>query len=343
MKVKFLSILAAYLFISACLGHSEGPTYNERNKHNIIRNFKIIDVHEHIQSRKKSYELVKAMGEQNIVRMILVGSPKEVLYPAEEDKTGFTDPEWNNNEILEISEQYQGMFFAFGTFSPNDNQLLERLKRFLKNGGAGLKLYNGHVDFYGKFKIKLDAPHLMKAYAYCEEKRIPIVFHANARLYWPELRNVLDKYPNLVVNLPHYCMSLIDLDRMRVIFESYPNVYSDISLGSYQFAYPALEYVSDRRQTYRAFLQEYKTRFLFATDMVLTDDAKFDVKYVSLMISGYRDFLEKRRYTNILIDEYLASIGKIKTKDNGYFDGLQLDVDTLRHIYEINPRRFLGQ
>ncbi len=339
MKRWVYGVPLLYMFLSLLPSCASTPPDNGAN---IKREYNIIDSHEHIYSMEEAYKLIQAMREQNVIRTVLVGSPKELFYNTG-DESGFTDSEWNNNEILQISKRHPEVFYAFATFRPDDPRILEKLKAFLQNGGKGLKLYNGHINFHDKFHTRLDAPHLMEVYEYCEKNRIPIIFHANARLYWPELKNVLDKYPNLVVNLPHFCMSLIDLNRMEEIFNNYPNVYTDVSLGHYRFAYPALQYVSDRWQTYRDFILKYRSRFLFATDMVFSPHTGYDVEYASLMISGYRDFLEKRRYTNILIDEYLMSINQLKTKDNGYFNGLELDVVTLRYIYEENPKRFLGQ
>jgi predicted TIM-barrel fold metal-dependent hydrolase len=343
MNIQRLLALAALLFFLAFSFHDKGLSLPVPGQHDITDTYEIIDVHEHVQSHKGAHMFKQAMEKQNIRSMFLVGSPEELFHSMAGGEGGFTHPELNNRELLEISKEYWDVFFAFGTFSPDDHQMLEKLKRFMEHGGTGLKLYNGHVNFYDKFDSKLDAPHLMEVYAYCEENRVPIIFHANARFYWAELKRVLDAYPNLVVNLPHYCMALINLDRIREIFDNYPNVYSDISLGHPEFAYPALEYVSDRWQAYREFIQEYKTRFLFASDMVLTDGAAVDVQYISRMISGYREFLEQEKYTNILIEEYLTSSGEVKTRDKVYFNGLQLDEDTLRHIYEINPVNFLGK
>lgn len=306
----------------------------------LSRQYQIIDAHEHIKSRADAYKYLKAMDEQNVQAMMLVASPQDVLDSANVEIFG--DPEGNNEELLAIVRKHPDRFYAFATFRPDDKDMLAKLKRFLDAGGTGLKLYNGHVNYYDKFAIRLDAPHMLEVFAFCEKNSVPVIFHANARFYWDELKNILDAYPELIVNLPHYCMALIEPERMREIFERYPNTYSDISLGYYEFAYPALEYISERWQAYRDFVREYKDRFLFAADMVLTDAEATDTEYVALMIDGYRDFLEKKHYTNIVIDEYLVGRDLSKTKRNGYFYGLALDADTLSYIYEYNPKRFLG-
>jgi len=304
--------------------------------------YNIIDVHEHIASEKLTYRFDRAIKHHHLTSVILVGSPKEVLTHMDKNNMRFTDSEFNNNELLQISKKAPGRFYAFATYSPDDTQMLEKLKVFINNGGKGLKLYNGHYLFYDIFNIKLDAPHLMKVYEYCEKYRIPIVFHANARYYWSELKNILDTYPQLTVNLPHFAMSIINLDRICEIFDNYENVYADISCGEGELAYMSLEYISRYWQLYRELLQMYKTRFLFATDMVITDKPRKDENYVTKVVGGYRKFLEDETYTSILIDLYLEDMKIDKTEKNSVFNGLQLDEDTLKHIYEINPRRFLG-
>ena len=125
-------------------------------------------------------------------------------------------------------------------------------------------------------------------------------------------------------------------------FDSYENVYADISCGEGELAYESLEYISRYWQLYRELIQVYKTRFLFATDMVITEKPRKDGNYVTKVVGGYRRFLEDETYTSILIDSCLEDMTIEKTEKNSVFNGLQLDEDTLQHIYEINPRRFLG-
>ena len=304
--------------------------------------YDIINVHEHIQDKNQAYKYSKVIKINTINSIVLVGSPKEVLVEMDEDKMRFTDSERNNNELLEISRNAPGMFYPFATYSPDDIHIVEKLKVFLKNGGHGLKLYNGHYRFYDIFKIRLDAPHMMEAFAYCEKNRVPIIFHVNSRYYWLELKNILDTYPNLIVNLPHFCMSLIDLDRIAQILNTYPNVYTDMSCGEGELAYTTLKYISRYWNLYRGLIQTYKDRFLFATDMVLTNDPGKDENYVKEVFACYRKMLEDKTYTGILIDQYLENNQVVKTKENSLFNGLQLDTDTMQHIYEINPKNFLG-
>ncbi len=77
--------------------------------------------------------------------------------------------------------------------------------------------------------------------------------------------------------------------------------------------------------------------------MVLTDDIRKDEKYVEDVFACYRDLLEDKSYTGVLLNQYLEDRNIKKTKKNSVFNGLQLDKDTLKHIYEINPQRFLNQ
>ena len=304
--------------------------------------YRIIDTHEHIQSREEAQKLLAAMDREGIECIVLVGSPSELIFGSEEDGLRFANPEQNNEELLRIVRNFPGRFLAFATYSPTDVHVLMKFRDFLRRGGTGLKLYGGHYLYHDQLGVPLDAPHLMELYGFCERRRVPIVFHANARFYWKELKRVLDAHPNLVVNLAHFCMSLIDLERMQEIFDSYSNVYSDVSFGAAEFAYPAFRWVADRNDQYQAFVQRYKGRFLFATDMVLTEHPTMDEDYAAEMFQAYRAFLEKDLYTNILIEEYLETLGVEKSGLKRVLRGLALDPNTLRHIYELNPQRFLG-
>jgi hypothetical protein len=76
--------------------------------------------------------------------------------------------------------------------------------------------------------------------------------------------------------------------------------------------------------------------------MVLARVSPGDESYVSRMILGYRSLLERSRYTNILIEQFFTDRGEPDIEEIRFLNGLNLDDDTLRHIYEINPKRFLG-
>ncbi len=302
----------------------------------------IIDVHEHILSKRQADRFQLAIEKHNLAGIGLVASPREVLFEIPEEKARFTDAAGNNAELLKISRGDPDRFHTFATFSPNDRHIVVKLKQFIANGGRGLKLYNGHYRFYDIFSIPLDAPHLMPVYQYCAENRIPITYHVNSRYYWKELKHVLDTYPELVVNLPHFCMSLVNLDRIAEIFNAYPNVYTDISCGEGELAYTTLAYISRYWELYRELIITYKSRFLFAADMVITADPKKDARYVEAVIRNYRHLLESTTYDGVLLDRYLEARAITKTPENSIFNGLQLDSETLQLIYTENPRRFLG-
>ena len=302
----------------------------------------IIDIHEHILSRKQAGRYLLAVKKHNLSSIGLLASPREVLFTVDEKKARFTNAGWNNNELLHISKAKPGLYQAFATYSPEDHRIVAKLKRFIEKGGRGLKLYNGHYRFYDIFNIPLDAPHLMPVYQYCEANRVPITFHVNSRYYWVELKHILDSFPKLVVNLPHFCMSLVNLDRIAEIFNNYPNVYSDISCGEGALAYETLHYISRYWALYRELIVTYRTRFLFGADMVITDDPKKDAVYVEKVIANYRHLLESDQYTGILIEGYLEKMDIKKSPENSIFNGLQLDRETLKLIYADNPARFLG-
>ncbi len=314
--------------------------------------YRIIDVHEHLQNRQQAVKFIAAMTNNSIASIVLVGSPDQVLFEPQGNLTGFTGFEKNNTELLEISRTHPDKFHAFASFSPDDTAMLDKLKTFIEQGGRGLKLYNGHYWFYDFYQIPLDAPHMMAVFKWCEQNRVPVIFHANARYYWDQLRHILDTHPGLVVNLPHFCMSLIDLDRMATLFNSYPNVFSDISCGEGELAYTTLSYISKYWAIYREFILTYRERFLFGADMVVTRPVSGtmpskkgvvkDEKYVSQVMACYRDMLEEPTYTGVLIERCLEAMGIKKTEQNSRFNGLALDSRTLAHIYEINPKRFLN-
>ncbi len=71
---------------------------------------KIVDCHEHIQSIKQAEKAITVMDHIGIEKMALVGSPWFMITMNE--KYGFARYDWNNNQLLEIMEKYQGRFEA---------------------------------------------------------------------------------------------------------------------------------------------------------------------------------------------------------------------------------------
>ena len=320
-----LEILFCLIFLVGCT--SINNTEIDKKVDDKKNNFEIINAHEHVQSFLYVDKLIKAMGNAGISKTFLVGSPQETIFGGE----GFSEYDKNNKQILEIIKAYPDRFNALCTLDPRDNQSLEKLKECIDGGAKGLKLYSGHYASFYKYIGPLNRTEMGKVYKYCEENNIPILFHINPGKgnLMVEFEDLLIKYPNLIVNCPHFCLSSVKLSRLEYIFDNYPNVYTDVSFGF--FAKDGFERLSKNVTKYANFIKKYGDRFMFGTDMVVTSNKRKSTEWTYNLTMCYRNMLEKERY--------ICSVGN---EINGEFNGLRLDEETLRIIYNDVPKKFLN-
>lgn len=286
--------------------------------------YRIINAHEHIQSIANVPKFLKANKANGIIRTLIVGSPEATLF---KNRQGFENEEVNNEEILKIVRQYPKRFIAFPTIDPKDPEKLKKLKKYMSEGAGGLKLYSGHSLFYS---TSLDESSMLPVYEYCEKNRIPILWHVNGALYNDQLENVLRKYPKLIVNIPHFYLSTIRLDRFEKLMDTYPNVYTDISFGYIDFLKAGLKRISKHPQKYRRVFLKYQDRIMYGTDSVITSAGYKTADWLSKNFRVYRDMLEKKEY-----GFFLMPGEKLK--------GLHLPPKVLKKIYMKNFKKWISK
>lgn len=291
--------------------------------------YQIYDIHEHVDGGNMD-KLLFAMRENNISFTAVLGSPQYTLTLR---NPGFEKHEKNNNFLLNTSKNNSNIG-VFCTIDPRKETAIETLKNCIEKGALGLKLYSGHYSSFYNLLGPLDREEMLSIYKYCEENKIPIILHSN--IYYQsvreELERILTNYPNIVIDCPHWCTSSTNTKKFRYIYDSYPNLYTDISFGS-RFAEEGFERISKEPEKYRKLVEDYQDRFMFGTDMVLTNTKSKE--FARDMIACYRKMLEE--------DKYECSVGKKGSKFSVYgnFTGLNLDPDILRKIYWENPRKFI--
>ena len=282
--------------------------------------YAIVNVHEHIQSPAEAPKLLEAMDAAGIAHTVLVGSPKETIV----GKGGFVEYDENNARVLTIQSTYPERFSAFVTVNPRDPDKLRKFEGYLRAGAKGLKLYSGHSNFYD---LPLTDASMEPVYASLEQRRIPVLWHVNLGKFGGEFNAVLARHPRLIVILPHLGLSSIKLERLESLMDRYPALYTDLSFGYDPFLIAALQRISRNPAKYRQFIARYRDRVLFGTDMVVTKHKRKSAAWLAGVMQCYRGMLEAARYRCALINEEL--------------NGLALDAETLRQIYEINPGRVL--
>lgn len=329
--------------------------------------YQIIDTHEHIESLERAEVLLAADESNSISKTILVPSPVETL--TLNGHKSFTGYRQNTDELFRIAEKYPNRFAVLCTVNPLEPDALNYIKSCIERGGVGIKLYNGHSYYYNIFGIPLDSPRMDPIYAYAEKNKLPLLYHINITKYQDELERVLQDYPDLVVSVPHYMVSSIELDRVTDLLDRYPNLYTDISFGSPEYLAAGFRRISKNPKKYGNFINEYKDRILFGADMVLTSAQNKDLDFMDETLKCYKDLLEERTfecrpvadYYKQELDSYEIRYEQCELKEGEYcttlknnfevirqryyeirkLNGLGLSPAVLDRIYRQNPQRFL--
>lgn len=293
----------------------------------------LIDAHEHIQDFSRAELLMAANESAGVKKTILVASPMETL--TLNGSKSFTGYRENMDEIFQIAETYPKRFIPFCTISPMDPDAMEYLQECYDRGGKGIKLYNGHSYYHDIFGMPLDSPRMMPVYAFAERNHLPVLFHVNIVKYGDELRRVLDAHPEMVVSIPHYMVSSIDLTKVTSILDQYPNVYTDISFGSTEFLAAGFRRISKDPGKFADFINKYQDRVMFGADMVMTDDPKKDELFMQQRLQCYQDQMQKRRFTcdpvksyyEDLLSSFQESYDNCEPKEGAYCKSLKTKVD----------------
>ncbi|MDJ0865958.1 MAG: amidohydrolase family protein [Myxococcota bacterium] len=294
------------------------------------RRFRVIDVHEHVVDAYHAERLLAAMDRFGIERTCLMGSSwyTFTLNP----RFGFERWEQNNERLLAIRREHPDRFCVFVTLDPEAFDALARLQQYVAKGADGVKLYLGHGGQHGKgpfHVMPLDDPRLRPLFAWLEQTQLPITLHVNLIKYRDEFVRLMDAFPELRVNVPHFGLhknTAKRLARLEALLERYPNLYTDVSFGWHQFHLEGFEALAKWRTRSRDWLTRNRDKVMFASDMVL-EQSKDDA-YIDDTLRSYFQLLESRKFRFFMEPRWLMH-------------GLALDDETLRAIYETTPRRFL--
>lgn len=301
--------------------------------------FHIINAHEHVQSEENIPLLRKAMEDCQVEKVVMLGTSDFTFYL--DADYGFTGYDENNEFIIKMSQEYPDEFAALVTMDPRDEKKLEKLKNYIAQGADGVKLYNGHGNFYDLyFNMPLDDPGMMEVYAYCEKENIPILYHINSGRFLDQFEHILQEYPKLVIIAPHFILTSSNLAKLTRLMQQYPQLYTDISFGHPDFLVAGFSRISNNYLAFREFMTNYRDRINYGTDLVVTTYKAKNRAYIDDVHLAYMDLLEKEEFTlPSSIYDMLSSEAKGKYDPNRIYHGLNLDDETLRMIYYENPQK----
>ena len=303
----------------------------------------IINGHEHIQDATQGEKWINAMDIAGISTTVMLGSPDATFWLHPEGP--FNKYDENNEELLKLVYKYPDRFIAFPTVYTYDDYKLEKLQDYLARGAIGLKLFTGHYAVFYEHTGPLDISTMDPIYEYCETNHVPIIWHVHLGIDFlrDQFEVVLKMYPDLIINVPHFMLSSINLwqtngqGRLRYYLETYPNLYTDISFG--YWARDGLWRMSNHTQEFREFMIEFQDRFTFGTDMVCTVHPRKDTEWIANMTLAYRYIVEKENF-NISATQDIE--GDFNGDAPGTHNGLNLPKDVLDKIYYDNMIKFLN-
>jgi len=225
------------------------------------------------------------------------------------ERAGFTRYDENNAAIVAMARAHPDRFAAWPTVNPLDADKVQKIQALVAQGASGVKLYLGHGytsarrNEYLFRPVAMDDPGMFGLYAYLEENHLPVCLHVNPAKpgFLDEFVTVLQKYPDLKVNTPHYFMSSMAHSRLREMLRTFPNLYVDISFGHDDYLRTGLDRVSGNTSAFRALFEEYPDRFLFGTDYVVTTLRPQSLEWYRLRTDAYLDMLGKEQYTTPLL------------------------------------------
>jgi hypothetical protein len=95
---------------------------------------------------------------------------------------------------------------------------------------------------------------------------------------------------------PHFILSSIKSSRLREFLDTFPNLYSDVSFGHDDFLIAGLKRISRKPGKFKRLLRAYPDRFMFDTDLVVTEHPRKSAAWISERFRAYLNMLAAESY-----------------------------------------------
>ena len=307
--------------------------------------FPAIDVHAHVYANtpkevadwvrtmdevgiEKTVVLTEAIGPEfdRLVNLYLKSYPNRFQLYCGIDTTRFEDPDFSERVVQELTRCYEKGAHGVGEVTDKGWGIVGTIQSPLPRPQ----------------RLHVDDPRLDAFWEKCAELRLPVNLHIadhpscwkplgpkqertpdfqGFNLYgkdvssYEELLGIRDhmlaKHPKLIVIACHLSNQGNDLSSLAKVLDGFPNLFVDLSARDYE--------IGRQPRSALKFLQRYKGRVLFGTDM---GREKF-------VYRGWWRLLETA-------DEFIP--GRIWWR----YYGLELPSDVLRSLYQENARRLLN-
>ena len=127
---------------------------------------------------------------------------------------------------------------------------------YLADDGNDLSLSSVPATF--GISLKQYRQREWQIFAFAESNELPIVYHMDANRYGDVMRAILDDFPRLRINFPHFG---IGRRAFSQILDRYPNVYTDIAY--------LLPHMQNNPASYADFISHYPDRVCFGSDALI--------------------------------------------------------------------------
>ncbi|MCK4509901.1 MAG: amidohydrolase family protein [Desulfuromonadales bacterium] len=239
----------------------------------------IIDVHCHCfaglgQAERVSHGLAR-LHKEGVNHMAVMGlvntslNAQDVWKLIPEGFENLGDPLFNEvDALLQLTQQNGKMLFPMLDTRMLNGEIQGFLHKHLLRGFRGIKgLYladDGNdlsvSSVPSTFGISLNQYHQREweIFAFAEANELPVLYHMDANRYGDVMRAILDDFPLLKINFPHFG---IGRKSFRKILDHYPNVYTDIAF--------MLPHIQNNPASYSDFISHYQDRVCFGSDALI--------------------------------------------------------------------------
>ena len=246
------------------------------------------DIHLHLtlEQHPKTEQMFVSSAENMLPHLHELGIEKGILMSSGEGHSSISFG--SNEECRQIAGCFPETYFWMCNLDDVSGNVLKRLKTYKKQGAIGI----------GELMInrRMDDPLIQEIFAAAEQLSLPVLFHMSPEVGYqygivddaglPLLEENLKKYPNLkfighsqpfgheisgdAANSLSARMKwgkgkVTPGGRLSYLFDTYPNLYGDLSANSGGCA------IMRDEDFGLNFLETYCDRLMFATDMVNVD------------------------------------------------------------------------
>lgn len=234
--------------------------------------------------------------------------------------------------LLKKQKLYSKRVIVFCTVDDEDALAPQIFEKCLESGGRGLKLINGHPDYYD---AAIDSEIMKKLFAIAQKRSVPVMIHMSIyRLpkALEEFKRLKDEFPLVRVQLAHYgnvFWNGVHLDMASQLLDKYPNLYIDIAMGGGMQGY--LEYLKNDLQQVKDFILKYQNRIFFGGDIILSHSGiSKQKKWLTARIKCELDLLREKEFSCPVV-----------MKSDEILTGFNFSEEVLLKIFTENPKKFL--